>query len=217
MKKIVKLNLCICLVGMLSLMMMSAHAASTTGHEEFQKITFLHNDYGELLVDMDDEVKQKVLDSVKRKFFGWSVKTRCHNSKVVYEAGSIFSRSNNTKQTIELDYSTSTKTTKQLSVNVSGSITLKLSGKIDQVSASLDDQIRTEIGVKNEVVFQEGIDFSIIIAPGKKVSLLVKGIATLSNGASKYYVMGIPVKKGYWEYVDVENEYYELFEEDILY
>lgn len=213
----IKINLCVCLLGIMMILIVPSRAASITGHEEYQKITFIHNDYGELIVNMDAEVKQKVLDSVKRKFFGWSVKTRCHNSKVMYEAGSIFSRSNNTKQEIELNYNTNSKTTKQLSINVTGGITLKLSGKIDEVSASLDNQIRSEIGVKNEVVFQEEIDFTIKIAPGKKVSLLVKGIATLSNGASKYYVFGIPVKKGYWEYVDVENEYYELYEEDILY
>ena len=94
---------------------------------------------------------------------------------------------------------------------------MKASGKIDSVSIGLDTSIRGEIGMKSTISFEEEVDFTVKIMPNKKVSLLVKGIATLSNGASKYYFLGICTKKNYWEYIDVLSEYYELYEETITY
>ena len=139
------------------------------------------------------------------------------NYDVVYEAGSIFSRSNNTSQPIDFTYSTSSQTSVQTSINGSSSIALKASGKIDAVSLGLESSVRTEIGVKKTVSFEESVDFTVKIMPNKKVSLLVKGNAILSNGASKYYFLGICTKKNFWEYVDVMSEYYELYEETITY
>lgn len=129
--------------------------------------------------------------------------------------GLFFSRSNNTSQEINFNYNTTSTTKKQFSFNLSGTLAMKTSGKIDDVSASLDKSIRSDIGLKSDISFEEEMDFTIRILPRKKVSLIVKGNATISNGANKYYFLGICTKKGYWEYVDVINEYYELYEEEI--
>ena len=75
--------------------------------------------------------------------------------------------------------------------------------------------LESDIGLKSDISFEEEMDFTIKILPQKKVSLIVKGKATISSGANKYYFLGICTKKGYWEYVDVISEYYELYEEEI--
>ena len=157
----------------------------------------------------------QILKKVKKKAFGWSVYSKIKNYEVIYEAGTIFSRSNNTSQTIDFQYNTSSSTTKEIDFNLSGTLAMKASGKIDSISASLDRSIRSDIGFRNNVTFEEEMDFQLQIPPRKKISLIVKGRATLSSGAHKYYFLGICLNKGYWEYVDIINEYYELYEEEI--
>lgn len=215
MKKIFKFNLILMMIGLISGLLIPAEASSSTGHKDYNKITFLYNPESKLLVNNTTGELNIMMSKVKKKAFGWSVYSNIANNIVMYEAGTIFSRSNNTSQTIDFKYNTTYTTKKQLSYGGSGTIGMKASGKIGAVSASLDSSIRAEIGVKNDVTFEEEMDFSIKILPNKRVSLLVKGLATLSNGASKYFFLGICTKKSYWECIDIMNEYYELYEEEI--
>ena len=217
MKRFLKINLCIFMFSLVLISFINVDAGTKTGHKEFTKITFLYNKDNYLLIEMNNTQLEEMMKEVKRKAFGWSTYTNVINNEVVYEAGSIFSRSNNTSQPIDFTYSTTASTSKQLTSNLSGTLAMKASGKIDAISLGLDTSIRGEIGIKNNVSFEEEVDFTVKIMPNKKVSLLVKGIATLSNGASKYYFLGICTKKNYWEYIDVMSEYYELYEETITY
>lgn len=217
MNKFLKVNIFIILLSLILISIISVDAGTKTGHQEFTKITFLYNPEALLLIEMDDNKLDSMMKNVKKKVFGWSTYTNIVNYDVVYEAGSIFSRSNNTSQPIDFTYSTSSQTSVQTSINGSSSIALKASGKIDAVSLGLESSVRTEIGVKKTVSFEESVDFTVKIMPNKKVSLLVKGNAILSNGASKYYFLGICTKKNFWEFVDIMSEYYELYEETIKY
>ena len=217
MKRFFKINLCIFILTFVLITFINVNAGTKTGHKEFTKITFLYNKDAFLLVEMNNTQLEDMMKEVKRKAFGWSTYTNIINNEVVYEAGSIFSRSNNTSQPIDFTYSTLASTSKQLTSNLSGTLAMKASGKIDVVTLGLDTSIRGEIGTKSTISFEEEVDFSVKIMPNKKVSLLVKGIANLSNGASKYYFLGICTKKNYWEYIDVMSEYYELYEETIAY
>ena len=205
MKIFLKVNLIILLMSLITTGIVTINAASKTGHKEFEKITFVYNPEAKLLVDMSNSELNEMMKKVKKKVFGWSIYSKIKNYDVIYEAGTIFSRSNNTSQEINFNYNTTSTTKKQFSFNLSGTLAMKTSGKIDDVSASL----------KSDISFEEEMDFTIRILPRKKVSLIVKGNATISNGANKYYFLGICTKKGYWEYVDVINEYYELYEEEI--
>ncbi len=217
MKRFFKINIMIMLIALFIISTINLKAGTKTGHSEFTKIDFIYNKDALLLVEMDNKQLSKIMKEVKKKAFGWSTNSNIVNYEVVYEAGSIFSRSNNTSQMINFTYKTSKDTSIQTTINGTSSIALKASGKIDSISIGLENNIRTEIGVKKTVSFEETVDFSVKIMPNKKVSLLIKGLATLSNGASKYYFLGICTKKNYWEYVDIMSEYYELYEEDLFY
>lgn len=217
MKRFFKINLMIIVFGLTLISFINVKAGTKTGHKEFTKITFLYNPEAYLLVEMNNNQLDEMMKEVRRKAFGWSTYTNIVNYEVVYEAGSIFSRSNNTSQPIDFTYSTVASSSKQVDTNTTGTLALKASGKIDSITLGLDSSIRGEIGTKSVVSFEEEVDFTVKIMPNKKVSLLVKGIATLSNGASKYYFLGICTKKNFWEYVDVMSEYYELYEETITY
>lgn len=216
-KKIFKFFISTFIVTMTLCSILSVEASTKTGHKEFTSISFLYDDTAKLLIEMSKSEKNQMLKGVKRKAFGWSNYTNLYNRQVIYEANTIFSRSNNTKQSIEFKYSTTETEKKQTTKNITGTLATKLSGKTTKVSWGMDQTIRAEIGVKNDVSYQEEIDFKIKIDPKRKVSLVVKGYATLSNGAAKYYLCGICLNQNLWEYVDVINEFYELYEEAIEY
>ena len=114
MKKFLKLNLCIFIFGLVLISFINVDAGTKTGHKEFTKITFLYNKDNYLLVEMNNTQLEEMMSNVKRKAFGWSTYTNVINNEVVYEAGSIFSRSNNTSQPIDFTYSTTSTTSKQL-------------------------------------------------------------------------------------------------------
>ena len=215
MKKLLKINIIIIMFGLCLTSMINVKAGTRTGHEEFQDIVFRYQPKAQLLVQMGSNTLKSIMNKVKRKAFGWSTYTNLVNTEVIYESGRIFSRSNNTKQELKINYLAATSTTKKMNATITGTLALKASGKIDDISATLDSSIRGEIGYSKQTVFDEEFKFDVIVHPGKKVSLVVKGIATLSNGASKYYFLGLCTNKKYWEYIDVLNEYYELYEEDI--
>lgn len=215
MKKIFKVNMLIILIGIIMMSMLSTKAASRTGHEEFKDITFRYQPNAQLLVHMQPNKLTDMIKKVKRKIFGWSTHANIVNTEVIYESDMIFSRSNKTDQEIKFNYIASSTNSEKLNKSLTGTLALKASGKIDNISAGLDASIRGEIGYTKETIFEEEFEFNVLIKPGKKISLVVKGIATLSNGASKYYFLGICTSKKYWEYIDVVNEYYELYEEDV--
>lgn len=217
MKKIFKIFISTFIITMTFCSIFSVEASSKTGHKEFSDITFLYDESAKLLIKMSKNEKRQMLKNVKRKAFGWSNYTNLYNRQVIYEANTIFSRSNNTRQSIEFKYSTTETEKKQTTKTVTGTLATKLSGKTTKISWGMDQSIRAEIGIKNDISYQEEIDFKIKIDPKRKVSLVVKGYATLSNGAAKYYLCGICLNQNLWEYVDVINEFYELCEEIIEY
>lgn len=209
------MNLLLTIITIIVCSLNGVQAGTKTGHSEFNEINFLYNPNGKLIIEMSDVERKAILKKVRRKAFGWSSYANILNNTVEYTADTIFARANNTNQTVEFNYSTTSSRKKQLTSTLSGTLSLKASGKIDDISMGLDESIRSEIGQKTEISFEEETDFSIKIDPGKKISLLVKGKANLSNGASKYFFCGVTTSKKIWEYVDVISEYYELYEETI--
>ena len=51
--------------------------------------------------------------------------------------------------------------------------------------------------------------------PHTKITLRISGDAYVTSGVSKYYFLGLCLRKGEWERVDVETMYYELVEESV--
>lgn len=215
MEKILKLNLMIIVITIMICGLNNIQAGTKTGHREFNEITFLYNQNGKLIVNLSNSEKNEMFKKVRRKVFGWSNKVNILNGMVVYTADTIFARANSTNQVIKFSYSTSSTRKDQLTRSLAGTLSMKSSGKISDISLGLDESIRSEIGYKTEITFEEETDFDIKIDPGKKISLIVKGNANLSNGASKFFVFGICTNKMLWEYIDVVNEYYEIYEEAI--
>ena len=89
----------------------------------------------------------------------------------------------------------------------------EVSGKVKAVSLAFDLSIKGEYDKKEKNTTTETTNFAINIHPNTKVSLVVMVEGLLSNGASKFYIFGIPLKKGTWEYIEPVREYYELREE----
>ena len=64
---------------------------------------------------MSDSELNEMMKNVKKKAFGWSIYSKIKNYEVIYEAGTIFSRSNNTSQEINFNYNTASTTKQQFS------------------------------------------------------------------------------------------------------
>ena len=75
--------------------------------------------------------------------------------------------------------------------------------------------IRADLKASIKNYYEESTAFNVVVYPGKKVSLLVKGDGELSSGVAKKYFFGIQIKKGTWETIDKLTEYYELYEENL--
>lgn len=190
------------------------YAKYDTGHSDFEEIKFENKD-SLLLINISEQVKHDYMKQVNKGFIGWKVKTMVHSTNATYVGKTIFSRFNNTDQTIDFNYSSSIKNTEETSVVTEGSLSGSVSGKGKALSGGLEAEIRKKIGSVSTITITEESNFKVQIKPGRKVSLVVKGDAKVSNGVAKYYFLGICFKKGSWEIVDVMSEYYELCEEII--
>ncbi len=212
MKK-VYLGLFLCFI-MIGFTQSKVYAKYDTGHSGFEEIDF-KDDSALLLVNITEQTKYDYMTKVGKGFIGWKVKTMLHAASAEYIGKTIFSRYNNTDQTIDFNYSSSIKNTEETSVVTEGSLAGSISGKGKVISGGLEAEIRKKIGNVSTITITEESSFKVQIKPGRKVSLIVKGDAKVSNGVAKYYFLGICFKKGSWEIIDVMSEYYELHEEII--
>lgn len=188
--------------------------ASETGYSQYKEIVF-GDKYMQLLINMSENEKEDALNKIKRKFAGWKYYIVCYPTRGSFVGETIFSRYNNTNQTIDFNYSSTIVKSTESSVKTIGSISASGSAKGKSLSGSLEGQIRKEIGSVKSTKTTEETEFVVKILPGRKVSLITKGKVKVSNGAAKYFLCGICFKKGMWEIVDLVSEYYELCEEVI--
>ena len=213
MKKLILKVLSLFIVTMSLMVGFTSFASNQTGHDEFDLITTPEDSSAKLLVWMKGEEKDRALDKVKWKFFGLSTNDINYREIIYYNARTIFSRSNLTTHTLDFHYNMSTGRTVTNSIGISGNLDLKLSGKIKAVTLTGDAGFATDWDKQVKETEEEKINFTVVIPPKSKVSLVVKGTAELTNGAAKNYVFGIAFKKGHFEFIDVVTEYYELIEE----
>ncbi len=211
MKKIIFSCLCI----LLCLNIYVVNAASVAGHTNFQEIKIPNGSASKLISEMSDVVINAAYDKVKHRLFGWSVSSIVTDQKVTYKGDTVFSKKNNTSQYLNYIYRTESESSVTTSISASASLAGKGSGKIKGVTASLDASIRGEIGKKTYVSRSEETEIKIVVPPYKKLTICIRGEARLNNGVCKYYFLGIRMKKGEWEYIDIINEYYDYYEENI--
>ena len=183
------------------------------GHDEFTKVYPDPDEYHVFLDEISRDDIKNMHSGVRRRFIGWSVNPYTSNTIVHYVGDTVFAKSNNTSQLLSFNYQYETETINTTSITTSGSISPKVSGKIDGVNLGLDAAIRYEIGKKEQKSVNESTRLSFIIKPYTKLTVTIKGDAVLNNGAGRYYFFGICFKKGEWEYIDVINEYYDFYEE----
>ena len=189
---------------------------TNTGHSDILSLEFLP-EYSscKLLIDMNDYQIKKGYDEIEKRAWGWSAKAFTENAKANYVSEIIFSKANHSSNVIKYEYSLKTENTEEYQVSTSGNISLKFSGKIKGVNAQIDSSLKKDVLLKTKQIYEEKTDFDVIVPIGKKVTLRVTGECIVSNGVGKFFVFGIPFKKGTWEYIDKGTEYYELYEENI--
>lgn len=188
--------------------------AEDTGYSQYKEIEF-GDKYMKLLINMSQSDEDEALQKIKRKFAGWKYYIVNYPITGFFIGETIFSRYNNTEQTIDFNYSSTVVKSMESSVKTIGSISASGSAKGKSLSGSLEGQIRKEIGTVKSNKTTEETEFVVKIMPGRKVSLITKGKVRVSNGSAKFYLFGICFKKGMWEIVDLVNDYYELCEEII--
>lgn len=187
-----------------------------TGHKEIVEMDFVDTTRGyRLLNQMEDTTINSSYKKVKRRAFGWSADVINNEVPVWYISKVILSKSNNTNNPLTYSYTLRYTTSHDVEISFSGSVVLKLSGKIQGISGNLDSTFKGEVTSTVKNYYEERTDFDVIVSPGTKVSLLVRGDGELSTGTAKNYFLGIPVKKGTWECITMLTEYYELYEEKL--
>ena len=207
------------LVLSLNLTFLKVKASSgirNTGHSDVIELGFVDEHLGyEVLNQMSEEELNQAYKKVKRKAFGWNTTTINYAVPIWYISDVVFSKSNNTNQTFEFTYNTKYSTTAELELSASGTIATKVSGKIKAISASVNLDVEGEVTKVTKDYYEEKTNFTVVLNPKHKISLLVRGDAFLSTGVGKYFLFGISMKKGTWEYIDFVTEYYEILEEEL--
>lgn len=186
-----------------------------TGHSSIIELGFKDEHVGyKILNQMSNKEVNNAYKKVKRSGFGWNVHVINNCVPIWYISEIVFSKSNKTQQVFTFKYNTKSSTENSVEYSVSGSVGGKLSGKIKDITGSISLDLKGEITSVTEKYYEEKSDFSVVINPGKKISLLVRGDANISTGVGKYFFLWITFSKGTWEYVDFVTEYYEFIEEN---
>ncbi|NLD26246.1 MAG: hypothetical protein GX661_02675 [Acholeplasmataceae bacterium] len=190
-----------------------AKLQARTGHDAFSRIDF--KDEGKLLVDMTSEEIEDGYQVMKRKFWGWRHHYFNIFSEATYIGEVIFSKSNRTRQPLEIHYVLQEKDFTERSITVSGSISGKIDGKLQK--GNLGGNVSAQASKKETDSYTriEETEFDIIVEPNYRIIFHITGDCEITNGVSKYYVLGIVFNKGSWEYVNILTRYYEFLEEKL--
>src|SRR5690554_467106 len=189
-------------------------AYSVTGHEIFSEITF--KEKNKIIIKKSkNEIDQKYYYLRKPKFMGWKHYYFNMKEEATYVGEVLFAKSNRSRDPIKIDYKYKDTNTNERSVTYGGSLSGKFKKKIKGIDAEVNAKI--EGSIKNVTSNQtiEETSFSVTIMPNTRMIFRETGDCLVTNGVSKYYILGITFNKGEWEYIDIVTRYYELFEEEI--
>ncbi|MCK9537031.1 MAG: hypothetical protein M0R05_05585 [Bacilli bacterium] len=196
------------------LMGLNVKAYTKTGHPDVSEIVF--KDKGKLLINMTTSELDKAYTATgKRCFWGWKHHYMNIYCKADYIGEVIFAKINRTSDPIKIDYSLKETDYIERSVKTVGSISGTFSGKIKQIDCKLQGEYRREVTKKTTETTVEDSAFSVVLKPYTRLVYHITGEALVTNGVSKYYVLGILMKKGSWEYIDIITTYYEIYEEEL--
>ncbi len=184
-----------------------------TGYDQFAEIN-LKNKEAFIINDLSEETINNELKDLKFMLFGKREKVLNEFEDCSYVSETIFSRSNKTRKEVVFKYDTSLVSYKAVTVNVSGSLSAKgvFKGKNKELTAT--GEIEGGVKTENYTKSTEDGSFSVVIYPGKKISLRMVGEAKVLNGVRKDFAFGICMKKGAWEVITVLTTCYELLEEN---
>lgn len=212
-KKIVFKCLIVVCLSLSMMVCVNANASSYTGYDNIKDYTVPNGSKARLLIQIPKKEKEKAIKDVKWRFMGWSTNNITNSELIIYEAKTIFSRSNKTREPISFKYNVTDLNVITNTTSFTGSITSKASGKIKSITVSGESSFKVSTEKVKKVSHEEDTSFTVNIYPDRKVSLIIKGVAEVTNGGGKYFFMGIPFKKGNYEFIDSLTEYYELYEE----
>ena len=183
-----------------------------TGYEQYEEFE-VPKGRRILISYTDSEIERKYKD-VPKGVFGTKEAYFDKYIPVKYKSTVIFSRSNKTRETYTFNYDLKTVNYSKVSVSVKGNISAKVVGKIKKVELTGQGDLSITHNTETSTETSESEKMNVVIHPNKKVTLRIVGEAMISNGVSKYYVLGICFKKGAFEIVEVTSIVYELLEED---
>ena len=184
-----------------------------TGHPMFDEIIIPSERNVYLLVNKSLSSKKKQLSSVRWKLFGTSVYTEISKMRVKFKRPNAFVRSNKTSNVIEYEYTYTSSLKTKFSYQYDEKGKFDASVKIAKVGGGIESEIKKALGVSAEIDVMRELNYTITISPYTKVTIYSTGEAYLSQGALKYYFLGIPIYSTNWEQIEVIAEYYELYEE----
>ena len=191
-------------------------STKNTGHSDIVELGFYDYQLGyKLLSQMSKKEIDDAYKKVKKSIVGWNVSTINDSVDAWYISEIVFSKSNRSSQIYTFSYSTKHTITKQTEFSASGTVATKVSGKVKKITLSGSLDAKGKITTTTKDYFEEKNNFNVDLMPYTKLTLLVRGDCIVSNGVGKFYVLGIPVSKGTWEYIDFITEYYEFYEEKL--
>ena len=212
MRKVIMIMLLVLsLFNLMSSVMIKVNADNHS-HEDFESLSSY--DYRKLFLDeISKEEIAKAHKKAKRRLFGWSFVPIKTKEDVQYTGMTVFSKHNDTSNRLDFTYNYESTERISKSIKTTNSLTSDLGAKIELVNLGFDTALKLEVGEEHTKTVTESTKILIIIDPYTSLTIRTKGNAILSNGVAHLHVLGVKIKKGEWEYVNVETEYYEFLEE----
>ena len=158
---------------------------------------------------------EQYYNQVEPRFFGWSSVMIHDDVPVVYVSDTLFSAANQSNDTVKYTYNHTTGSKTNVQLSVTGSLSASAAPQIKEVKTKVDASAKGSASNNTSAETSTRTSMNIEVPPYRKVSLKLRGEATLSNGVGIYYVMWMPVRRGTWEVLSFISEHFWLREEII--
>ena len=179
-------------------------------YKTYQEITFEHKG-AKLLSEYGNKDFEKFYGKLdKKRFWGWRTYTAYKDEELSFIDDTLYVIINEGDTAIEETIKLSRDYSVKKQYSVSGSLGITGSGSEKGFKLGLEEEIESTITTTVSGTIEETYTMKMLVDPGTKLSIQIKGEGKITNGVAKYYRFWRNVKKGGFEIFWITTEYYSI-------
>lgn len=183
---------------------------------DYTTFSYMQFSRGKLLKNYSEqELKPYIKATHKKRFYGWRICYMNYHVRCNFTSKTILSIVNDGKTNIEYELEQTETVMNKVSITAKGTLKTSVSGTVKKFKGGLDSALSIEKSVDESVTCKTSESLKIIIDPGTRVNIYLKGSGYLTNGYATLYDLWLKSFRGAFEFFELVDVYPKIVKEKI--